>query len=657
MKRTYSLILLSVALLFGGCANIWLKRGNKNYQNEAYFEAINAYTKSLNKNPSDEVKAKLAVTYLKLNNSAKAEELFRDVVKVADVDPVNQLYFGRVLLENRKFDEAKYAFEEYAKKFPDDRLVKNLIYSATNWKEFDKGLDSCSFSLKKIDANGFNSSYGAAAYGDGYVFSSESTPENKKHTDKLTGQTYLDLFFIRKDKSTGTWSKPELLKGGINTEYHDAMATFSSDGKTVYFTRSNEKNDKPVKNDQNEVTLKIMKATLLDGEWTNIEEFPFNSDDYSNAHPSLSRDGQSLYFSSDRPGGYGEADLYVTNWDGNKWSDPVNLGPEINTPAREIFPSIAFNGTLYFSSDGHPGLGGLDVFKSKKEGGIWSKPENLKTPVNSSKDDFSFSMDEDGKIGNVSSSRLGNDKDVRGNDQMFELIYKDPIVKTIVCVLKNDSITPFQGATVLVKNIATAEKDSAITDAQGNATLWLKGEGDYTIRANSNKYFTSSISVSTKGKACTDVINTCAEGKKIYLEEADTTGKKEYSIGDIFYDFDKYDIRKDAEENLDRLVKLLKDNPSFTVEMGSHTDCRGTDTYNQILSENRAKSVVKYCTLRDINSKRLTYKGYGETEPKAKCVCEMCTEEEHQANRRTTFRIVVEKKSVPTKSKEKKKKK
>lgn len=643
MKKTYSVILLSASILLGGCANMLFKKGNQRFDSEAYSEAATFYQKALDKKPIAGAKAKLAQTYLKLNSPKKAEELFREVVTLPESEPVNQFYFGRVLMQSRKYEEAGKAFREYARTVPDDKLVQNMITACDNYRSFENGLDTCAFTFKKIETKSFASAYGAAPFNFGYVFAAETVVEDKKSIDKYTGQTYLDLHYFKRDAKTGSWSTPALLNGGVNSELHDAFATFSADGKTVYFTRSNQLKGKAKKNSKNEITLKILKASFIDGEWTNIEEFPFNNDDFSNAHPALSPDGKMLFFSSDRPGGFGSSDLYVSEWDGNKWGEPVNLGASVNTSGREGYPWVATDNTLFFSSDGQPGLGGLDVFKTKGNSSSWSKPENLKTPVNSSKDDFSYSVDQEGKYANISSSRQANENDLKGNDNMYEIYYKDPIVKVSVCVFKSDSATRFAGAMVRVKNDATAETDSALTDSRGNVTFWLKGEADFTILATSKKFITNSISVSTRGKFCKDVITTCDEGKKIFLDEADTTGRKEYSIGDIFYDYDKWNIRKDAELNLDKLVKLLRNNPGFTVELGSHTDCRGTDEYNQRLSENRAKAVVKYCINRDIKAKRLQYKGYGESDPIQKCVCEQCTEEQHQANRRTTFRIITDK--------------
>lgn len=644
MKKAYGILLISGGFLFGSCANMYVKQGNKKFDAEAYSQAAALYKKALDKKQIVEAQVKLAHTYRLLNNPLEAEKLYREVVALPESEPVNQFYFGQVLMQNRKYEEAAAAFKEYAKTVPDDKVVQNMIYAAENWRTFDNGMDTCAYALKKIEVSGYPTAYGGAPFNFGYVFSAPAPAGSKKGTDKYTGGGYLDLFFIKKDKSTGKWSSPEALKGGVNSEYHDAFATFSADGQTIYFTRSNLVNGKVKKNKKNVVTLKILKATFLEGEWTNVEEFPYNSDEFSNAHPSLSRDGKTLYFSSDRPGGYGGWDLYASTWDGSKWGEPVNLGPTINTSAREVFPMIGFNEKLYFSSEGHPGLGGLDVFVSTRNGSSWSKPENLKTPVNSSYDDFSFTLDDEGKLGNVSSTRFGG-TDLVGNDQMYELTYKDPILQVDVCVKKKDGKQPAAGVSVQASNLSTGEKVSATTNSNGVASFRLPAEARFSFSAGSEAWVSTSVEVNTAGKTCSDIVTVCSTDT-IFVEPVivDPNAGVEYSVGPIYYDFNKWDIRPDAMPNLDKLVSLLNANPNLTVEMGSHTDCRGSDAYNQRLSENRAKSVVKYCTNRDISAKRLKYKGYGESDPIEKCVCEECSEDQHQKNRRTSFRIIDTKK-------------
>jgi peptidoglycan-associated lipoprotein len=628
MKKTYPVLLLSLGLLFSGCgAKYFLNQGNKKYDSYAYSDAVTQYNKSIDKEPLYEAKSKLANSYRLMNNLSAAEEVYKDVVAMDESTPEDQFFYGKVLMQNQKYGEAKAAFSKYAASVPDDKIVKGLIDACDNPQKFNNQLDTCAYSIKPIELSGTTTAFGASPYNYGYVFTAQSIVEGKSERDPYSGMSYMDLYYTKKDKA-GAWLAPDYLKGGVNSEFHDAFATFSADGQTMYFTRTNQTKGKVKKNASDVVNLKIYKAVFLEGEWTNIEEFPYNSDDYSNGHPALSPDGKFLYFSSDREGGYGQTDIYVCTVNGDSWGEPKNLGPMINTAGRDMMPQMGFDEKLYFSSDGHAGMGGLDIFKSSKNGDSWTQPVNMKSPINSSRDDFSFNIDSDGKIGNLTSSRSGVDK-------LYEVIYKDPVISAEICVQDKETKEAFVGAMVYAQNNETGAIDSTTTDAAGIAYFRLPGGHNFTVNARFDQTLTNSIEISTVDKPCSDVIKSCEAGKIIALER--TTGPR---VLDIYYDYNKWDIRPDAALELDKMVQMLIDNPNYKVEFGSHTDCRGDEAYNQKLSENRAKSVVKYCTLRDIDAKRLTYKGYGESQPKAACACESCSEEEHQLNRRTEFKVI-----------------
>jgi len=632
MKKSYSIYLLSVSLFFGSCAGYYVKQGNRKFDSYSFADAVTQYQKALDKKPLLEAKQKLADSYRLMNNPKAAEEAYREVVAIPEADPINQFYFGKMLMQNGKYAEAKTAFEAYAVAKPDDQFVKQLIEAAGNPKKFDSKIDTCAYSIAKIQLNGVVTAFAATPYNFGYVITAETTPIGKTDRNAGTGNSYLDIYFTKKDAAKGTWSAPTPLNGGINTEYHDGFATFTADGQTMYFTRTNLTSKGKLKvGEDNNVNYKILKATLIEGEWSNIEEFPHNSDDFSNGHPSISKDGKSLYFISDRPGGYGQSDIYSSQWDGSTWSAPVNLGPIVNTAGRERFPVIGFDGKLFFSSDGHAGLGGMDIFFTTGSGTSWAQPQNMNAPINSSNDDFSFTLDDEGRVGNISSAR-------GGSDQLYEVIYKEPIITLDVCAREKGTNKPFAGAKVFAQNKSTGTIDSLFADSQGRAVFRLKGGYDFSIFARNEKYFANAVDISTKDLTCSESISLCEDGKYVLLDSIDTS--IEYRIDDIYYDYNKWDIRPDAAKVLDNLVKLLIDNPGLTIELGSHTDCRGTDEYNQKLSENRAKSVVKYCTLRDISPKRLTFKGYGESSPAVQCVCEECSEEQHQKNRRTVFKVI-----------------
>lgn len=640
MKKTYSIFIIGLGFILGGCgAGYWVKKGDASYDAYAYSDAVPNFQKALEKdNDNYAAKKGLANSYRMMNNPSAAENLYKDITAMAENEPINYFHQGKVLMQLQKYSEAKKAFEEYAKSVapeqPESAIVKSLIEAAGNPKKFDSNLDTCAYSLKQIETSGLMNALGATPFNFGYVFAGEYaiTDESPKSSrNPYTGNAYMDLFFTKKDKKNGIWSAPEPLKGGVNSEFHDAFAAFTPDKQTAYFTRTQQKNGKMILNKDKVSNLEILKASFVDGEWTNLESFVHNSLDFSNGHPAISADGKTMYFSSDRPGGYGSTDLYMCSWNGTSWDAPVNLGPMINTPGREVMPQIGFDEKLYFSSDGHPGLGGLDIFSTSKNGSSWTMPQNLKTPINSSRDDFSFTLDSEGKVGNLTSSRSGTDR-------LYEVVYKEIFVPIEVCLVEKESRKPVSGIKVYAQNKDSGEIDSTTSNSEGKANFRLKGNFDYTINARSAQVLTNNIDVTTKEKSCAKVIKTCDEGKFVEVEAPDWA--KEYDIKDIYYDYNKWNIRKDAAKQLDKLVTLLNNNPNFKIELGSHTDCRGSEEYNQKLSEKRAQAVVKYCTMRDIDPARLTFKGYGESVPKSNCICEKCTEEQWQMDRRTVFKLM-----------------
>jgi len=630
MKKSYSVFLIGISLFLGSCANMYVKQGDKKFAQLAYADAIAKYEKALSKSDNPATQAKLGDAYRMTNQPKKAEEAYKKALDTPDADPILNYHYGRVLMQNKKYPEAQAAFETYLKANPSAEYVKGLIDAAKNPNQFVD--DTIQYTLNKVELSGLVSAAGAVPFNFGYIFTGESVAEGKgyKKRDPSTGSSYYDLYFTKKDKGNGKWAAPAPLSGDVNSTYHDAYATVSEDGKTLYFTRTNQDKKGKIKlNKNNEATLKIVKLTLVDGDWVNPEDFVFNNEDYSVGHPSLSKDGKTLYFSSNMPGGQGETDIYMSTWDGSNWTTPQNLGAVINTPGREMFPMAGGKDTLYFSSNTHPGIGGFDVFRTVFSNGQWSKPVNLEYPINSSSDDFSFSFDNDGKIGLITSSRSGV-------DQLYEVVFNGPrlIVEGRVKIKGTDN--PYVGASAILLNKTTGETESVKVDAQGRYSFILKQGYEYALNASSddNKSLSESIDISTKGK-------TRSETMKMDLELEKFEGDIVVEIKDIFYDYNKSDIRPDAMPSLDKLVKLLTDNPKYKVEMGSHTDCRGTDEYNNRLSNDRAKSVVKYCTLRGVDAKRLTFKGYGKTTPKVKCdPCDSCNEEQHQSNRRTEFKVI-----------------
>lgn len=629
MKKLSTYSFLVLILLFAGCSNYYLKKGNKEYSDLQYKNAIKHYNKVLSKKDNHEARINLGNSYRLTNDYKQAEPLFSEIVNYPEIDPVNWFFYSKILMNHGDYKEAKIWLKKYLDKSPNDVVAKMLLSSCNSVNQFMK--DTTLYTLQSIPFSEFESSFGTVPYDQGLVFTADKKVSQKSKEEPWTGKSYYDLYFSERDKN-GHWLSPQLLKGEINGRYHEGPATFTKTGDVVYFTRSNYLKSGLKLNSKNENNLKLFKAKLVNGKWTQLEELPFNSDEYSVGHPCLAKDQKTLYFISDMPGGYGGTDIYRAVLDGNTWSKPENLGKEINTAGNEMFPFIANDETFYFSSDAHNNLGGLDVFassydaKNKK----WLQVENLNYPLNSSKDDFGFVIKGDNKTGYVSSNRneVDNIYEFRKNDPAFNLSGK--------VTIKGKGLV-FGDVTIILideTNDAKNAKATAFTDAKGQYKFKLKPNTDYIVYGSKEGYFTQSVELTTKGKKYSKNFVVDFELDQIIIE-------KPIVLENIYYDLDKWEIRPDAVKELDKLVKLLIDNPNINIEMGSHTDSRAGDHYNLVLSEKRAKATVDYLVFRGIDANRLKYKGYGETELVNHCKNNVeCTEDLHQQNRRTEFKVI-----------------
>jgi outer membrane protein OmpA-like peptidoglycan-associated protein len=384
---------------------------------------------------------------------------------------------------------------------------------------------------------------------------------------------------------------------------------------------------------ENVIGLKINKDTIANGTYSKSTDFPYNSKSYSVGHPALTPDNKTMYFISDMPGGIGGTDVYETKWEGGKWAQPTNLGEKINSVGNEMYPFVDSLGNLYFSSNGHKSLGGLDIYKATKNGKSWSQIENLNYPINSSRDDFGFMIYADNKTGFLSSNREGTDK-------IYEFILQASKVNIGGKVLSKVDGKPIAGAKIEITDKARNTTDTIFTAEDGSYSYQLAPNTDFDITVSKEGFFSLSEDVSTvnqvDGMLKDFTLEELVKDKPVVIDEADDKG-----VRPIFYDFNKSEIRPDAFEPLMKLVKRLKDNPKITIELSSHTDCRGTDTYNQDLSFRRAKSAKKYLEAKGIKPNRIKVKGYGETKPVNKCVDGVpCTDDEYQANRRTEFKVI-----------------
>ncbi|WP_368662411.1 OmpA family protein [Zobellia laminariae] len=497
------------------------------------------------------------------------------------------------------------------------------------------------YNVSPFQYNSPYSEFAPSFYKEGLIFSSDRDTGNfARYRHTWNSKDFLDLYKVNADSV----SQGFVIKFGdhVNTRLHESTSTVSKDGNILYFTRNNFKEGKYVKDETGVIRLKIFKAKMVEGVWSEIEELPFNSNDYSVAHPTLSSDEKALYFASDMPGTLGESDIFkvAINEDGT-YGTPENLGPVINTEARETFPFVTSEDVLYFSSDGHTGLGGLDIFASKiANGRLDGNVMNVGEPVNGRMDDFTFIFNEDTRKGYFASNRAEG----RGADDIYAFLETKPLLidcEQAISGVVRDKISnqPLIGASVKVIDENNEEIMSAITDAEGKYNLLIDCTQGNFVRAMTEGYVPSEEYL---GKSD-------GEPKEIdfYLERSSITAgfgddlSKLLQLSTIYFNFNKYDIRKDSEIEVEKVIAAMEKYPSLRIKVNSHTDSRGKDSYNLWLSQKRAESTVNYMVKKGIAKERLDGEGFGETKLINKCANGVkCSDKDHELNRRSEFIIL-----------------
>ena len=491
------------------------------------------------------------------------------------------------------------------------------------------------YTIKNINVNTQYADFGTTYFGsDSIIFSAPTKKAMIRNVWKPNEQPYLDLY-IGAIGEEGEITDKQKVKGNINTKFHEAIVTFTKDMKTVYYTGNNNYQN-IIKNDTTGVLrLQLYKAKVMpDGAWTDAEKLPFNNDEYSTGHPALSADGKKLYFVSDRPGSIGGTDIYVVDIksDGT-YSSPKNLGKNVNTQGKEMFPYLTDDNLIYYSSDGRSGKGGLDIFANRMYDTTISRALNLGAPVNSASDDFALIL-KDGK-GYFSSSRAEG----KGDDDIYSFLTNEPLniecTQEVIGIVKDkESQKIIAGAEIKLLDTAGVVLETVTSDENGVYHFTVKCNATYKISGGKETFQSDKKGLITVN----DIVEKPIEVNLVLAPEVIAN---KINIENIYFNLDKSNIRKDAAAELDKLVQIMKDNPDFIIEAGSHTDSRQTKAYNNRLSERRAKSTVRYVISKGISRKRITAKGYGETQLTNKCSDDVkCTDEEHQANRRTEFVVV-----------------
>lgn len=678
------------------------------FERYEYFKSLNIYLELADaNNPEMAVVERVADCYRLMNNYEQAEQWYGRIVAYKGAHPVDHYFYAEALLRNKKLDKAK---EQYKLYFAQNGTKETLNFklgvcdSAALWMKYPRDYK---MSIEK-KLNSSDADWGVSYLGStGLIFTSDrSTGDHGGHAIyNRTGNEWLKLFNY--DIKTGSVSEMTLDNSGkidLTNDYHTGPMVINATGDTAYITvttrlsRGKLPTDRST-GDQHIYTrrLELMMATKVNDKWGNFTPFPYNNAGaYSVGHAALAKNGEMIYFTSDMPGGYGKTDIWYCVKVAGKWSKPVNCGNSINTPADEAFPSVGGDGRLYYSSKGLPGMGGYDVFGAKGSGNSWTKPVNLKYPLNSTSDDFCF-VTADGFSGYVSSNREGG----QGSDDIYSFIYlgndtqpakqdtaltsgpytvraaakgvdpfgrpvavnaapvvtapapyipaiRVPAVAAVPAKIASPGLITLEGAvfdsktnlsldsvTVLLKNTRGESINTDLVLRNQKFRFSVTSGQDYILEVRKKGFYAVTQRITAKNTPN----NIDLTAIKLTMETL-AVGKT-FVLRNIYYDFNRANIRKDAMIELDNLVAIMYENPTMRIELSSHTDSRGSDYYNMLLSQARAISAVAYIKRRGIAADRMEAKGYGETRLLNNCGNGVhCTEEQHQFNRRTEIKVI-----------------
>ena len=687
MKRI--LISIFVLVLFAENINSQDVVAKTKYQHFAYQDAIKQYKKILRKDKNNGLALFNLANAYRLNGNTTDAELWFSKAVVFYPEPECKLFYAQTLLSNKKYLKAKEYFDSYskvAKSETDKKLAQDMMFFCQDLN--DNGVKEMMYNIKAVNFNGEDYDYSPTFYTDSslvFVSNREYDIDKKlkrKKIDKWTGERYMKLF-LATYTGNAVFGEPQKLLKETDAFFHEGPAVFNNDRSIMYYTKNIGERRKKNLDDNNNTRLGIFMSNNSEGKWTSPEPVSFTNQNFSVEHPALSADEDFMIFASDMPGGFGGTDLYISYYQGNAWGVPENLGNKINTAGNEVFPFLDKYNNLYFSSNLLIGFGGLDIFKCFYSEKKWSEPENFGAPINSSKDDFGFAISSDWTKGFFSSNRDGNDN-IYTFDANYDMIVSrnnivannndkknetkpnnnnknnlnkkntTPEESLYVCgtVINRKYKTNLKDAKVKVISLCQGEEIEYVTDENGGFGFKAPKNCDYIMLASKDNFRDTIAKISTAGATpdpCLEVIipltfkeSTIADLLNVDLKENKNVivDGMVIELYNIYFDLDKYFIRTDAVEDLENLYKLLIKYPNMTGEIGAHTDSRAPFDYNIKLSENRAKSAVKYLTDKGIAKNRLTWKGYGETKLKNNCADSIdCTELQHQRNRRVEFTV------------------
>lgn len=603
-KAVYIIVCLLLTAVAAGCRTPKLSEADAQFQRGEYYDASVTYKKVYNKlrkkeeRPQrGEVAFKMGRCYRLLNMSARASAAFQNALRYEYPDSTTHFMLAQALHADGKYAAALRSYDKYLEFCPDDSLAINCAEGCRTAQEIRARGSRYVVKQAKL----FNSRradfcpmyLGTDCDQIYYTSTTEKATGDKK--SEITGMKNADMFFSKKNEK-GEWERPEPVEGELNTEFDEGIVAFSPDAQTMYLTKARRELNAPT-------SVEIYTSTRSDAKWSAPVKFEITADTLSTfGHPAVSPDGEYLYFVSDMPGGYGGKDIWRISLKERQGS-LVNLGPDINTEGNDDFPYVRSDGSLYFSSDGHPGMGGLDIFRATAVGDpadLRWKVENMGFPINSAGDDFGITFGK-GEDGFFSSNR----GDARGYDHIYSFEY-DPVRITIEGLVMDKDEEPVKNAIIrIVGNDGSNQKEVARDD--GSFSFALQRGVKYVMLAGAKGY------LNQKQEFASD---STMEDANYWVEFILPSISKPSVVENIFYDYDKADLRPESKTALNELIAVLHDNPNVTIEMASHTDRWGSDAYNINLSERRAKSVVDYLVENGISRDRLQPHGYGKSRPK-----------------------------------------
>ena len=613
---TFSFVIVSTLI---SAQNKQTKIADKLFNQYEYLDATTEYLKLVNKGKGDNyVYKQLAESYYNVFNTKEAVKWYAKVVQEKQNAEIYYKY-AQMLKAEGNYTEADKQMVMFSSLAPNDQRAKAFKSNP----EYLPVLQSQPklYDVLKSDISSENTEFGAILTEDKSLYFTSARNQSKRKSN-FNDEPYLDLYKAVYN-ANGTISDAVAVDN-LNTRWHDGPAAVSFDGNTIFYA-SESFNEKEFTKDKAKNAkfgkMYLYKASKVDGAWVNSKPLPFNNPAYDVRNPSLSKDGKTLYFSSNMPGGQGAEDIWKVVINGDEYSAPENLGPAINTEANESFPFISDDNVLFFSSNGKEGFGGLDVFKVNLS--ETSDVVNVGAPVNSEKDDFAFSYNTTNKVGFFSSNRAGND----------DIYIANPVCGVKGILVVKDALTNafVEFAKITLKDETAVSAGTLLSQSNGEASFPLNCEIGYTGIVSKNGYENGTF-----------IINKTSENEvKVEVLLTPITPivtEKEVILQPIFFEFNKSNITQEGATELNKLIQVMNEYPNMVIFAKSHTDSRGSDKYNLNLSERRAKSTVQYLLSKGITKDRISGQGFGESE--LKVVCDNCTEQEHAQNRRSEFLIV-----------------